>query len=270
VQSAARGRQFQGRRSSRGTSRISGRGRDSDCSLPPAQIPACGFCFAAPSVSRTGLLSKVGRDREETEALCPGPSDPSACGVGDMRSPALCPAHALPQTVPPTGRLPSTLSAPDLSAGVVRGFLGTMQPSDSSCLPGRLRFRSFPTGPGIAMATAGGVRSPRFRRVPFMRDRVFDHGRASAPRKAVRTMLPSTFSTGSAPAVGIFRGSIAHPTRLLCTLRRGRHLPRRNTRYRATRYGLTRTGLSPAGTCQLRLAHRKLTLSIAHNDVRFS
>src|SRR5580698_5879297 len=30
-----------------------------------------------------------------------------------------------------------------------------------------------------------------------------------------------------------FRGSIPHPTRLLCTLRRGRHLPRRNTRYRA-------------------------------------
>src|SRR3954470_17387062 len=29
------------------------------------------------------------------------------------------------------------------------------------------------------------------------------------------------------------RGSIPHPTRLLCTLRRGRRLPRRNTRYRA-------------------------------------
>src|SRR3954468_22674667 len=29
------------------------------------------------------------------------------------------------------------------------------------------------------------------------------------------------------------RGSIPHPTRLLCTLRRGRRLPRRNTRYQA-------------------------------------
>src|SRR4051794_17891069 len=29
------------------------------------------------------------------------------------------------------------------------------------------------------------------------------------------------------------RGSIPHPTRLLCTLRRGRHLPQRNTRYQA-------------------------------------
>src|SRR3954470_7972162 len=30
-----------------------------------------------------------------------------------------------------------------------------------------------------------------------------------------------------------FRGSIPHPAGLLCTLRRGRRLPRRNTRYRA-------------------------------------
>jgi len=44
---------------------------------------------------------------------------------------------------------------------------------------------------------------------------------------------------------------------LLCTLRRGRHLPRRNTRYRATRYRPTRAGLAPAGTRQLRLAHWK-------------
>jgi hypothetical protein len=29
----------------------------------PAQIPACGFCFAAPSVSRTRLLPKVRRKR---------------------------------------------------------------------------------------------------------------------------------------------------------------------------------------------------------------
>jgi hypothetical protein len=31
----------------------------------------------------------------------------------------------------------------------------------------------------------------------------------------------------------IFRGSIAYPTQLLCTLRSGRHLPPRNTRYQA-------------------------------------
>ena len=43
---------------------------------------------------------------------------------------------------------------------------------------------------------------------------------------------------------------IPHPTRLLCTLRRGRRLPRRNTRYRRGPYP-DRTGLSPVGTRQL-------------------
>src|SRR5947207_14484249 len=57
------------------------------------------------------------------------------------------------------------------------------------------------------MRTLGGnvpigsnARSPRFRRVPFVRDMVFDHGRASAPRIAGPHMLPSTLLTGSASA----------------------------------------------------------------------
>src|SRR3954447_22394457 len=70
----------------------------------------------------------------------------------------------------------------------------------SSYLPIRLRLLTFPNRPGIAVATAGGMRSPRFRRVPFGRNGVFDHGRAVAPRMTVRNMLPSTFSTVSAPA----------------------------------------------------------------------
>src|SRR5208283_4289437 len=42
-----------------------------------------------------------------------------------------------------------------------------------------------------------------------------------------------------------FRGSTSNPTRLRCTLRRGRHLPRRNTRYRA---GATpHPGRTPSG-----------------------
>ncbi len=46
-------------------------------------------------------------------------------------------------------------------------------------------------------------------------------------------MLPSTLRTVSASAAYPFRGSIAYPTQSLCTLRRGRHLPQRNTRYQA-------------------------------------
>src|SRR5712691_12601486 len=44
------------------------------------------------------------------------------------------------------------------------------------------------------------VRHPRFRRVPFVRDVVFDHGRASAPRMTGPHILPSTLLTASASA----------------------------------------------------------------------
>jgi hypothetical protein len=67
---------------------------------------------------------------------------------------------------------------------------------------------------------------------------------------AVPHILPSAVVNASAPAMSVFRGSISHPVRLLCTLRRGRHLPRRNTRYQAdaTPYlGRTCTGwIAPA------------------------
>src|SRR5271166_2378563 len=47
-------------------------------------------------------------------------------------------------------------------------------------------------------------------------------------------MSPSAVSTASASAIFLhFRGSIAHPARLLCTLRHGRRRPQRNTRYQA-------------------------------------
>ena len=63
-------------------------------------------------------------------------------------------------------------------------------------------------------------------------------------------MLPSALPTASAPAITHFRGSIAHPTRLLCTLRRRCRHRRRNTHYQAgaTPYlGRTCTGwIAPA------------------------
>ncbi len=59
--------------------------------------------------------------------------------------------------------------------------------------------------------------------------------RAERQRLAVPAppMSPSAVSTASASAVLHFRGSIAHPTRSLCTLRHGRRHPQRNTRYQA-------------------------------------
>src|SRR6516225_6250350 len=50
------------------------------------------------------------------------------------------------------------------------------QPSDSSSVPRQLRLLDFPSRPGIAPATAGQTRSPRFRRDPFVRDVASDPG----------------------------------------------------------------------------------------------
>ena len=118
---------------------------------------------------------------------------------------------------------------------------------------------SFPPRPEAAAATAGGKRSPRFRRDPFVRELVSDPGRAAAPRITAPLMLPSTVWNASAPALKLISWLNTDPTRWLCTLRRGRHLPRRNTRYRRA-LPLTWAGLAPAGPRQLRLAHPRPTL----------
>src|SRR5271165_4773885 len=114
------------------------------------------------------------------------------------------------------------------------GFIANTVGSDFSC-PFIGGYGSSPSrrGPVQPEAVRPGPRSPRFRRVPFVRDGVLDLGRAPTPRIAASDILPSTLHTVSASAAFPFRGSIAHPTQLLCTLRRGRHLPRRNTRYQA-------------------------------------
>jgi hypothetical protein len=83
-----------------------------------------------------------------------------------------------------------------------------------------------------------------------VRELVSDPGRAAVPRIAAPLMLPSAFRTASAPALRYLSWLNTDPTRLLCTLRRGRRLPRRNTRYQAgaTPYlGRTSTGwIAPA------------------------
>jgi hypothetical protein len=103
--------------------------------------------------------------------------------------PSLRPAAFPPPSPPPTFRI-----------GFVRGFTGTTQPSYSSPLPQRLRLFDFPPWPVTAWAAAGEMKSPGFRRVRFVRDRVSDHGRAPTPRIAAPDMLPSTLRTVSASA----------------------------------------------------------------------
>ena len=104
------------------------------------------------------------------------------------------------------------------------------------------------------MATAGGVRSPRFRRNPFIRDVASDPGRASSLRNGTAHV-----AFGSSDSLGPydFKDFVAqshtpndHCVRFAvvvtfpdATLVTRRALP------------LSRTGLSPAGPRQLRLAH---------------
>src|ERR1700680_4060849 len=102
------------------------------------------------------------------------------------------------------------LSPPPIAVGFVRCFNGTMQPSDSSSVPRQLCLLDFLSRPGIAQATAGQTRSPRFRPDPSVRDMASDPGRATVPRITAPHMLPSAIATASAPAIS--RISWPNPT----------------------------------------------------------
>jgi hypothetical protein len=169
-----------------------GRGRDGDCSPPPAQIPACGF--PAPGSCRrssvTGVRSVVAHAvpirRQATAVTC-------------------CVRHGVRSK---RGRLPSLRlspfpprSPPPFITGLFERFRGTMGSSDPSPVPRQLRLLDCLSRPGIAVATAGQARSPKFQRVPFRRDMVSDPGRATTPRVTVQPVLPSTVLSGSASAV---------------------------------------------------------------------
>src|SRR5271156_6287501 len=61
-------------------------------------------------------------------------------------------------------------------------------------------YGSSPSRHGPACMPRSDASSPRFRRNPFVRDEVLDHGRASAPRVTAPHMLPSAMFTASASA----------------------------------------------------------------------
>ena len=106
----------------------------------------------------------------------------------------------MPSGLPLTRRLPSIPSAADRSA-LFEDFFGTMRLSDFS-RPFIVGYSLFglPDADRRGGTPPGRARSPRFRRHPFLRDVVFDHGRATAPRIPVPHVLPSTLLTVSASA----------------------------------------------------------------------
>ena len=219
--------------------------------LPPAPAhpPACGFPARAPVGGRT---------RPAWGAWGPHPFRSAGSRLGDMRVPGLCPGHALRPRPPSTGRLPSTLSAAasrrvlfDFSwvLSAVRPLLPSFSGSGSSASR---------TGPGTVWRLRRPG-SPRFRRVPFRRNVVFDPGGAAAPRMAARTCcLRSCFRPLRPSATSGIFGAQYPPRRIAVYASPSSSPSTRDTRYRATRT-LTRAGLPPAGTRQLRLAHQNLS-----------
>src|SRR5258708_16740482 len=83
--------------------------------------------------------------------------------------------------------------------GFVRGDLKSTRLNSSHQITSHPVFFFYKSWPGIAVATAGGVRSPKFRRDPFIRDVASDPGRATVPRITAPHMLPSAVATPSAP-----------------------------------------------------------------------
>ena len=141
-----------------------------------------------------------GRTRFGIRDVKPSRLNPQARRFSDMLIPARSPEHALLLAFPPTGRLPSTLSAADLWSVLFEASQVPTQPSDSSHLPRQLRLLDFPSRPVIPLVNTGGMRSPRFQRAPFVRDVASDPGRATVPRIAAPHILPSAVMTASAPA----------------------------------------------------------------------
>ncbi len=157
-------------------------------------------------------------------------------------------AYVIPSSRP----LPSTVSLPSTASAVLWA-----DPTSDGVAARGFGFPS-PRAPAGDQPT-DTIGPPRFRHDPFLRDVISDPGRALVSRMAMPDMLPSTILKASASAMSSFRGSMAHPTGLLCTLQTPRRRDARNTHYQAARYGPTWAGLPPAGSRQLTLAHQELT-----------
>ena len=116
-----------------------------------------------------------------------------------MPVPVLSPGHASPLTFPPIGRLPSAISAAGFHqfCSRHRRYYAAVRLLTSSAMASPPRL---PVVARSRLCGLGEMRSPRFRRVPFIRNGVSDHGRAVTPRIPVRLILPSAFVTASASA----------------------------------------------------------------------
>ena len=189
-------------------------------------------------------------------------ADMSAAPIRRQAARIRCQVRSCARSIP--HRLPSLRPSPlpsTPSAAAPRGFVRALHRYYEARPTPRLFHGSFGSspschGPGSLRATAGQTRSPRFRRVPFVRDGIFDHGRATAFAYRDRTCCLRRFLPARPLRFFCFRGSITHPTRSLCTLRDRRRRRPRNTRYRALATAYPRRS-STGRTTPACLAHGK-------------
>ena len=132
-----------------------GRGRDEDRSSPPAQIPASA-ANAPGSYRRSDAIGLRGIGY-------PYSSDPWARRFSDMPYPAQCPGHASLLALPSIGRLPSTVSAADVTRHCSRlhryyAAVRLLMSSWRATLGG-----ASPAGPQPPSRRRSDLRPPRFR-----------------------------------------------------------------------------------------------------------
>ena len=163
---------------------------------------------------------------------------------------------------PSLDRPPSlNLSPPPLSLGIVRGFIGTMQPSDSSCLPAELRSVELPRQ---ARNRHHGYGQHEASQVPY-KGRLHVHGVSDCARLLVRKPVarggycfPAN-RTASAPRNST-RFAAQYPARGHPCERFAAGLATRASRITRGRGGWL--GLTPWKTC----TSYPLPASLAHSD----
>jgi len=163
------------------------RGRDAHCWAPPRTEPYV-------RLSRIRLPPWV-CDGNARAVLWHCRTRSSACAT----LPRFCARCVLCRLAFPSApALRSTRSIPGFPAPFA-GFTATTPGSDFSC-PCIAGYGSSPSrrGPDGRASVRSDTRPPRFRRVPFVRDEVFDPDRATAPRMTVPHLLPSAGWTASA------------------------------------------------------------------------
>src|ERR1700689_4213111 len=129
-----------------------------------------------------------------------------------------------------------------------------MAGSDCLC-PFIAGYGSSPSRRGPANFCRPDTSSPTFRGDQYVRDEVFDHGRATAPRMTALLMLPSAMSTASASAIIVLSRLNSSPLNDCC-VRFATVVTFRPATLATNRTLLPHwTGLPPAGSRQLSVAH---------------